>query len=143
MTEPPRSLARCSAGSEHKGSGTRFSVSRKVEQGSCYARSEAARAWRKFYSTPAWRAARTAQLRKQPLCERCSTNERPVVAGVVNHRTPHKGDWDLFIDPANHESVCKPCHDGEIQSEERRGHSTRVGVDGWPIDERHPAYQRP
>jgi 5-methylcytosine-specific restriction protein A len=64
---------------------------------------------------------------------------------VVNHRTPHKGDWSLFIDPANHQSVCKPCHDGPIQSAERTGKATirigyseATGPDGLPTDPRHP-----
>ncbi|MDN3627161.1 hypothetical protein [Methylobacterium isbiliense] len=46
-----------------------------------------------------------------------------VPASVVNHRRPHRGEWALFIDPENHESVCKPCHDREIQREERAGSS--------------------
>jgi 5-methylcytosine-specific restriction protein A len=62
-----------------------------------------------------------------------------VAATVVNHRKPHKGNWSLFIDATNHESTCKPCHDGPIQSEERRGFSREVGVDGWPTSPAHPA----
>ena len=41
------------------------------------------------------------------------------LATIVNHRTPHRGDWALFIDPANHESTCKPHHDRDIQAGER------------------------
>jgi hypothetical protein len=92
-----------------------------------------------MYGTPAWRAARLARLASHPLCERCSTIDRPVPATVVHHRTKHKGDWSLFVDPRNHESVCKPCHDGPIQSEECRGFSRAVDEDGWPIDASHPA----
>jgi len=62
---------------------------------------------------------------------------------VVNHRRPHRGDWALFIDPRNHESVCKPCHDSAIQREEKRGLSC-VGVDvtGRPTDPSHPWNRR-
>lgn len=49
-------------------------------------------------------------------------------ATVVNHRTPHRRDWALFIDPNNHESVCQPHHDGLIQPEEKRGHVGSVGA---------------
>lgn len=76
--------------------------------------------WRRWYSLAVWSAARARQRAKQPLCERCLERGKVTPMTVVNHRTPHRGDWALFIDPANHESACKPCHDGEIQAEERR-----------------------
>lgn len=76
--------------------------------------------WRKLYSLTAWKKARAAQLARMPWCERCWAEKRgAVTATVVNHRKPHKGDLPLFLDPANHESVCKPHHDRIIQSEER------------------------
>lgn len=99
---------------------------------------EAAR-WRAYYKTPAWRRAREAQLARQPLCERCLEAGRVTAATVVNHRRPHKGSWALFLDPGNHESCCKPHHDREIQSEERRGYRKAIGDDGWPTDPRHPS----
>lgn len=76
--------------------------------------------WRLWYGLAAWKAARLAQLALQPLCERHLARDQVVPATVVNHRRPHRGDWALFIDPMNHESVCKACHDGEIQREEAR-----------------------
>ena len=59
-------------------------------------------------------------------------------ATVVHHRIAHKGDWQLFIDPENLESVCKPCHDSEAQQQERVGYSTRVDAAGIPEDPNHP-----
>ena len=44
-------------------------------------------------------------------------------ATVVDHIKPHRGSWPLFIDPANHQSLCKRCHDQKTareQAEERR-----------------------
>jgi 5-methylcytosine-specific restriction enzyme A len=67
-----------------------------------------------------WAKARFRQLHHQPLCERCLQAGRIRPATVVNHRKPHRGDLELFWDPTNHESACKPCHDGPIQAEERR-----------------------
>ena len=63
-----------------------------------------------------------------------------MAASVVNHKKRHKGDPELFFDPDNLESVCKPCHDGAIQSEERReaNYSDAVGPDGYPLDPNHP-----
>ncbi|ORE90207.1 hypothetical protein ATO13_23266 [Stappia sp. 22II-S9-Z10] len=84
-------------------------------------RSTAAKRWRRLYATPAWRDLRAAQLSLQPLCEICQAGGRLVPATVVNHRRRHEGDATLFFDPANLQSVCKPCHDGHIQSLERGG----------------------
>ena len=41
-------------------------------------------------------------------------------ASVVDHVTPHQGDQRLFWDEANHQSLCKPCHDGDKAREEAR-----------------------
>jgi 5-methylcytosine-specific restriction protein A len=108
-------------------------------------RSPEAAAYRRWYNTAAWRHVRKAQLQAQPLCERCRLKNFLVPATVVNHKKPHKGDWSLFIDPANHQAVCQPCHDGPIQAEEatgkaskRLGYSNAVDANGLPIDPRHP-----
>lgn len=100
-------------------------------------RSEQAQAYRHFYKTKAWQQARAAQLSSQPLCELCLEAKRTVPATVVNHKTPHKGDWQLFIDPTNHQSVCKPCHDGAIQSFERTGDMRGCDESGVPLDPCH------
>lgn len=102
-------------------------------------RSEAAKAWRRLYKDPRWKAARETQLQKQPLCEECLQGGRRVGANTVNHRIPHKGDEGLFFDPANHQSVCKPHHDGPIQKAEGLGFSPAVDAGGWPTDPRHRA----
>jgi 5-methylcytosine-specific restriction protein A len=108
-------------------------------------RSPEAQAYRRWYNTAAWKQAREAQRQKQPLCERCLAKHFLVPMTVVNHRKPHKGDRDLFIDPDNHESLCAPCHDGPVQSAERSGRPTKaigysnaVDANGLPTDPRHP-----
>lgn len=101
-------------------------------------RSTEALAWRGFYKTAAWQHRRKAQLSVQPLCERCKAQGRIVAASVVHHVTPHKGDWQLFI-AGPVASSCKPCHDSIEQSIEVRGFDTSIGVDGWPVDNNHPA----
>lgn len=57
---------------------------------------------------------------------------------MVHHKKAHKGDVRLFYDPNNLECVCKHCHDGDLQSTEARGYSTKMGDDGWPVDTKHP-----
>jgi hypothetical protein len=103
-----------------------------------HSRSAEAQAYRRWYNLKAWRIARLAQLARQPLCERCEKAGRITAATVVNHRQPHKGDWALFIDPDNHESLCAAHHDALVQREEARGFIIGSGVDGRPVDPEHP-----
>jgi 5-methylcytosine-specific restriction enzyme A len=39
-------------------------------------------------------------------------------ATVVDHIKPHKGDYGLFWDPANHQGLCKPHHDMKTARED-------------------------
>lgn len=82
--------------------------------------------WRKWYSLALWKHLRLGQLRREPLCATCLlVHEEVRAAEVVHHIDPHRGDWSKFTDPENLESVCKACHDGEIQRGERAGWSDR------------------
>lgn len=106
-------------------------------------RSPEAAQYRQLYRSSAWRKGRILFLAQHPLCERCQARGRITAANVVNHRKPHKGDIALFFATSNWEATCKACHDSDIQSEERTGFSKRIGADGWPADERHPANRSP
>jgi 5-methylcytosine-specific restriction endonuclease McrA len=87
--------------------------------------------WRRWYNLAIWRRLRAAQLRKEPLCENCLLDDgRVTAADTVHHLKPHRGDWSLFTDPANLGSVCKSCHDGEIQRGERAGWTDRA----WQVE---------
>lgn len=91
----------------------------KAERSRLYeAERRKAKPWRAWYGTPEWRAIRRAVLIDQPLCERHLRRGEIVAATVVNHRMPHRGDWLLFVE-GPFEAVCKGCHDGIIQREER------------------------
>ncbi len=59
------------------------------------------------------------------------------IATIVDHRKAHKGDLDLFFDPDNLDSLCKPHHDSTKQAEEKGG--TIIGCDrnGEPLDPSH------
>lgn len=102
-------------------------------------RSSEAAAYRALYKSTAWRKGRVMFLRDHPLCDLCQARGVTTAATVVNHRKPHKGDLSLFFSEMNWQALCKLCHDGEVQSTERRGFSNRIGHDGWPIDSAHPA----
>lgn len=66
-----------------------------------------------------WRKARAAHLAANPLCTHCSTNDVPVVATVVDHVVPHRGDRDLFWRSSNWQGLCKTCHDAKTFGEWR------------------------
>lgn len=100
-------------------------------------RSTEAEEWRKWYHRAPWRNRRAQQLRDKPLCERCEKRGHVVTAIDVDHVIPHKGDWFLFIN-GELQSLCRPCHSGDKQSEERRGYSSEVDASGVPTDPRHP-----
>jgi len=74
--------------------------------------------WRRWYSLDVWRRIRLAQLSEEPFCRRCKSRDRIVLAEVVNHVEPHRGNWERFVG-GPFESLCKRCHDGEVQAEER------------------------
>ena len=87
------------------------------------ARRESA-AWHSWYSKPVWvDDLRPAQLLREPFCRTCAGRGDRTRATVVDHVIPFRGSWALFIDPANHQSLCKRCHDRKTareQAERRR-----------------------
>lgn len=85
-----------------------------------------------------WQKARLTFLAANPVCIRCEARGIMTPATVVNHRIPHRGDLKLFWNRRNWEAVCKPHHDGEIQSEERSGIVRGVDASGRPTDPSHP-----
>ena len=62
-----------------------------------------------------WRKAREGFLAKHTQCFRCGN-----LATVVHHAIPPRGDRRLFWDRSNWRPACQPCHDGPLQSAERR-----------------------
>lgn len=102
-----------------------------------------ARHYRAMYQSGLWKQTRLHHLACHPLCEDCERRGLIVSATVVNHRVPHKGDWGLFSDPGNLQSLCKPCHDGAVQRQERLGlqFDLGTGADGMPSDPAHPFYR--
>ena len=97
-----------------------------------------AHAW---YKTYRWKQRRLAQLREHPLCCMCASHGHVSVATVADHVSPHRGEWNAFwLTPL--QSLCAPCHSGLKQSEETLGYSKSIGVDGWPLDPKHPVYRQ-
>lgn len=104
-------------------------------------RSVEARAWRKLYYTPRWRALRDkAFARDLGVCRICKT----VIIGRydADHIIPHKGDATLFWNIANIQVLHPDCHAALKQKQEALGYSPEIGADGFPIDGAHP-FNRP
>ncbi|MDO7888274.1 HNH endonuclease [Hymenobacter cheonanensis] len=70
------------------------------------------------YSTARWQRAREAQLKRCPCCAECTKQGRTTVATVCDHITPVRLGG-AFYDPANHQSLCRPCHQRKSASEGR------------------------
>jgi 5-methylcytosine-specific restriction protein A len=91
----------------------------------------------RLYRKRAWQRLRRQQLLREPACIRCGA-----FATVVHHKIPHKGNPNLFFASTNLASICKRCHDSIENEEERLGYSKEFGVDGLPVDPRHPIYKQ-
>lgn len=79
--------------------------------------------WHSWYSKPIWTdRLRPEQLLREPFCRECARQGLRVRATVVDHIQPFRGLWALFIDPANHQSLCERCHNRKtaLEMAERR-----------------------
>jgi 5-methylcytosine-specific restriction endonuclease McrA len=84
-----------------------------------------------------WRAYRLAFLSSNPWCDYHLRRGRRIRATVVDHRLPHRGDRRLFWDPANHQALCRECHDRLKHVEEHSGYRPGCDVHGVPVDPNH------
>lgn len=66
-----------------------------------------------------WQKAREAFLKhpENVLCRACTELGLVVVATVVDHIVPHRGDQGLFWDRDNWQPLCKTCHDRKTATE--------------------------
>jgi 5-methylcytosine-specific restriction protein A len=94
------------------------------------------------YKSSEWRRLRSRRLKAEPLCRFCKAKGRVTQANTVDHIIQHKGDYALFIDYENTQSLCSPCHSRVKQSIERIGYNKEIGIDGWPVDPNHPANKK-
>ena len=75
-----------------------------------------------FYRSAAWRSARAALLREEPLCRACRAGGRLAPATVVDHVRPIK-DGGARFDPANLQPLCAPCHNRKTARETARANA--------------------
>jgi 5-methylcytosine-specific restriction protein A len=70
-------------------------------------------AYRRWYNLTAWRGVngiRQQVLKRDVLCQECKREGRTAEATQVDHRTPHRGNWSLFVSLENCEGLCESCH---------------------------------
>lgn len=76
-------------------------------------------AWHRWYSLPVWKdSLRPAQLLREPFCRECAKRGVSTWATDVDHIQDHKGDWALFVDESNLESLCHSCHSQKTMREQ-------------------------
>jgi 5-methylcytosine-specific restriction protein A len=83
--------------------------------------------WDKWYSTARWARIRRHQLLEHPLCKYCAERGIVTPATICDHVEPHHGDV---------------CHDSTKRFVETHGFRPDIGLDGMPLDPRHPVYSR-
>jgi hypothetical protein len=67
----------------------------------------------------------------------CLAERKVVAARVADHVEPHHGDVNSFW-TGKLQSLCERCHNSGKKGLERDGYDRTVGVDGLPLDPRHP-----
>lgn len=83
-------------------------------------RSEEAVSWRWMYQTDQWRFdLRPSQLLTEPFCAECAKRGTRTWATDVDHIKPHRGDWAVFTDRGNLQSLCHSCHSRKTMAEIR------------------------
>ena len=93
-------------------------------------------AWDRYYKTARWQRLRKLHLAQHPMCKFCLEHGIVRVANVVDHVTPHKGDWNAFV-TGKLQSLCKPCpHKWAKRQVELRGYRCDIGLDGYPTPAR-------
>ena len=78
--------------------------------------------WRAWYKTARWQKLRWSILvRDLFTCgwKGCGLTTHVTSQLVVHHKIRHRGNAHLFWSEANLMTVCKACHDGPIQAEEK------------------------
>jgi 5-methylcytosine-specific restriction protein A len=93
--------------------------------------------WHHLYNTAQWKRLRLNWLTNNPVCVLCWQLNKVTPATVVDHKTAHKGNTELFYSDANLQSLCKPCHDTTKARQEHRGYLQGCNANGLPLDPKH------
>jgi 5-methylcytosine-specific restriction endonuclease McrA len=84
-----------------------------------------------------WQKYRAGYLLSHLYCVQCAKQGRRMLASVVDHIVPHRGDQEKFWDKANHAALCANCHNSYKQRLEKSGRIVGCDVSGRPTDPNH------
>lgn len=90
----------------------------EAQRRAIYQRTDARRAHQSLYDHR-WRDYSKRYLQAHPYCVRCYARGVIRASTVTDHKTPHRGDPELFKDPSNHQALCTPCHNSKTATEDR------------------------
>lgn len=65
------------------------------------------------YNDTRWKQASRQYRKQNPICAACERMLRGNAAQCVDHVIPHGGDYDLFWDVDNWQSLCHRCHNAK------------------------------
>jgi hypothetical protein len=91
---------------------------------------------RDWYQLNRHRKRAKHQLQLEPFCALCAAKGVATPAQLADHVEPHRGDWNSFR-LGKLQSLCWRCHSSTKQ---RLENPERIGIDGFPVDKRHPIY---
>ena len=69
---------------------------------------------RELYGLNLWRKASEQFRMENPFCNHCGA-----AAELVDHITPHEGNWESFMDRCNWQSLCQACHNKKTAEDNR------------------------
>lgn len=78
-----------------------------------------------MYKTPEWQTLRSEQLLREPWCRECAKYGVRTRATDVDHIRDHKGDWAVFTDAVNLQSLCHSCHSRKTAAEMNKNAALR------------------
>nr|DAE38180.1 MAG TPA: HNH endonuclease [Caudoviricetes sp.] len=78
-----------------------------------------------MYETQDWKTLRSEQLFLKPWCRECARRGIRTRATDVDHIRDHKGDWAVFTDASNLQSLCHRCHSRKTAAEMNKNRPLR------------------
>ena len=93
---------------------------------------------KRLYDSVRWRKARAIYLAEHPLCALCAKMGKDTAATIVDHIERHEGNYEKFWSQDNWQALCAACHSGTKRIEDEQGYSQAAGIDGYPLDPKHP-----
>jgi 5-methylcytosine-specific restriction enzyme A len=89
-----------------------------------------------LYHLTRWERICQRQLEEHPLCVYCLERAIVTPATIVERVEPHRGAISKL------QSLCRECHEATKRDIKLYGYRTDIGLDGYPLDPRHPVYRR-